>query len=203
MTLYAQWVPVYNVKYDANGGTGETKAQDNLPFEDKDVTVSENGFTRTGYSFVGWNTLENPTEENPGIAFGPTGTFNVPKADDAANTFEKAIPAGGEVTLYAQWDMWKYKIHYDGNGGEGSMPTQTFTYEDTSMLSLNNAYKRGGYNFLGFQYTDKNGNKTLYRGVNDFYTILRDLGPWSEITLVAQWEKIAVKYYYVPVTGIN
>lgn len=74
----------YNVYYMANGGSG-TMTDENNPYTYMDkVTVKVNGFTRSGYSFNGWNTMANGS----GTARTVGATFSMPAED---------------VTLYAQW----------------------------------------------------------------------------------------------------
>ncbi len=78
---------VYNVKYHANGGSGSMS--DSVHTYDTEKKLTENAFSRTGYTFIGWNT----------------------KADGSGTSYEseasvKNLTAanGGTVTLYAQWD---------------------------------------------------------------------------------------------------
>ncbi|MBQ6627853.1 MAG: InlB B-repeat-containing protein [Methanobrevibacter sp.] len=50
--MYAQWTPItYSIKYNANGGSG-TMSNTSATY-DVNVTLSNNAFTRTGYSFSG------------------------------------------------------------------------------------------------------------------------------------------------------
>jgi uncharacterized repeat protein (TIGR02543 family) len=80
VTLYAQWtINVYAVTFIANGGTGSMTNESSSTSE----ALSGNGFTRTGYTFSGWNTAANGS----GTAY----------ADGAVYGF------GANVTLYAQW----------------------------------------------------------------------------------------------------
>ena len=82
-TLYAQWASAYTVSYDANGGTG-TMTDSNSPYRvDTSVTVKDNAFTRTDYTFVRWNTKADGT----GTYYDEGDTFTI-----SSNT-----------TLYAQW----------------------------------------------------------------------------------------------------
>ena len=91
VTLYALWsetVADVTITFDPNGGSGEmeqlaTKAG-------SPIILTANAFTLEGYKFVGWNTVPNPTEENPGESY----------ADEAAITLES------DTTLYAQWQFW-------------------------------------------------------------------------------------------------
>ena len=73
----------YTVTYDANGGSG-TMTDKNSPYAYKAVaTVLTNGFTRSKYTFTGWNT----------------------KADGSGDSYKTGdkIPMTDNVVLYAQW----------------------------------------------------------------------------------------------------
>ncbi len=73
----------YTVTYDANGGSG-TMTDKNSPYADKAVaTVLTNGFTRSRYTFTGWNT----------------------KADGSGTPYKagEQITMNNNVILYAQW----------------------------------------------------------------------------------------------------
>ena len=55
LTLYAQWTAnSYTVTFDANGGEGSMNQQTFT--YDVAQALNQNTFTRTGYSFTGWNT---------------------------------------------------------------------------------------------------------------------------------------------------
>ncbi len=149
--------------------------------------MSTHLYTREGYDWVGWNT--KPGRDGQEYTENE-GYRNLTKED------------GGVVTMYAQWEPWKYFIDYDPNGGEGDMPMQTFTYEDDSMMSEKNRFTRDGYKFTGFVYS-YNGNTKLITDPAEFREMLLALGPNSKITLIAQWEKIAVKAVAIPVTGVE
>jgi uncharacterized repeat protein (TIGR02543 family) len=87
VTLYARWTPiVYTVAYNANGGEGTTASSDHT--YDAAQTLVVNGFTRTGFSFVGWNTQA-----------GGGGT----NYDDEDSVTNLSSANGATVTLYAQW----------------------------------------------------------------------------------------------------
>ncbi|MBR4461211.1 MAG: InlB B-repeat-containing protein [Erysipelotrichaceae bacterium] len=185
--LYAQWEPIeYTIKYDPNGGEGEMDDDDHRKY-DTDYNLSTHLYTREGYNWVGWNT--EPGRD--GQEYTENEEYrNLTKED------------GGVVTMYAQWEPWKYYIDYDPNGGTGDMPMQTFTYEDESMMSEKNKFTRDGYKFTGFVYS-YNGNTKLITDPAEFREMLLSLGPESKITLIAQWEKIATAVVAIPVTGVE
>ena len=77
ITLYAQWAPI--VTFDANGGNGSSVTQSatgNTP-------LTTNTYTRSGFTFAGWNTTTSGT----GTSYADGATFNF------------TTP----TTLYAQW----------------------------------------------------------------------------------------------------
>lgn len=54
--LYAQWTPIqYSVAFNSNGGVGSMTGESFT--YDVGKVLSSNTFTRTGYTFTGWNTL--------------------------------------------------------------------------------------------------------------------------------------------------
>ena len=76
-------VPTYTVTYDANGGSG-TMTDKNSPYAyGAAATVLTNGFTRSRYTFTGWNTQAD-------------GKGTSCKAGDS-------IDVTGNIVLYAQW----------------------------------------------------------------------------------------------------
>ena len=105
VTLYAKWKatsepgPItpttYIVKYDANDGVGAPSEQ--IKTHRTALTLSATIPTRTGYTFVNWNT----SKDGKGISYNPKTNYT----DDVS------------VTLYAQWKNNEYKINYTLNGG--------------------------------------------------------------------------------------
>ena len=88
VTLYAQWErDYYTVLFDANGGTGAMDPQ-NIEIGMGEL-LDTCQFVREGYEFVGWNTA--PDGSGAGYQSG------VALEEDLA-------AAGGQVTLYAQWN---------------------------------------------------------------------------------------------------
>lgn len=100
-TLYAQWQKYADpvITFDKNGGSGTTVTQ-TVPYGES-ATLNTNSFTRTGYTFTGWNTKA----DGSGTAYG-----------DGAS-----ISLSSNMTLYAQWQLNTFSYSFDGNGGSGSM----------------------------------------------------------------------------------
>ena len=93
----------YSIIYKANGGSGSMSNQ-SVTYN-KSVTPKSNTFTRSGYTFKGWNTKADGTGTNRNSAW----------------TYKTA----GNTTLYAIWSKVPYKITYDANGGSNAPKAQT------------------------------------------------------------------------------
>ena len=145
VVLYAKWIelPTYTVTYNGNGSTGGTVPTDTNHYLDGAiVTVTSQGtLTRTGYSFVGWNTKADETGTDRAVG----STFAMGSAN---------------VVLYAKWtQLPTYTVTYNGNGFTGgTVPTDTNHYltGETvavawpgSLIWLGNI-SRTGYRFAGW-----------------------------------------------------
>ena len=115
LTLYAVWQQAsYAVTYNGNGSTGgSTSSQTKV--NGTALTLRSNGFTRTGYTFVRWNTKADGSGTN--YAAGASYTTNA------------------ALTLYAQWTKTTYSVAYNANGGTGAPSSQTKTYGTALTLS--------------------------------------------------------------------
>ena len=90
VTVTANWTgKTYTVKYNANGGTGTTASSTHTYGTAKALTA--NGFSRTGYSFIGWNTAAN-------------GNGDSYSDKQSVST----LTAGSEIELFAQWGTATY-----------------------------------------------------------------------------------------------
>jgi uncharacterized repeat protein (TIGR02543 family) len=149
----------HTVIFNSNGGTGSMADQTS----DVPTALTLNSFTRTGYSFTGWNTVP-----------GGGGTSY---ADGATYSFAE------NVTLYAQWlAQPDHTVTFDGNGSTaGSMSPQT---ENVPTALTPNAFTRAGYTFAGWN-TASNGSGASYVD-NATYDFSLD------ITLYAQWTAISI-----------
>ena len=145
VTLYAQWKGNnYTVKFDANGGTGSMA--DQMMVYNQGASLTENTFTRTGYTFDKW------TVKADGTGASYTNGQEVSNLTTENN---------GVVTLYAQWKANKYNVSFDYNGGvnpanvlgkydASSAENTTTTLKDLSGKNQNgsimsNAILQNGY----------------------------------------------------------
>jgi uncharacterized repeat protein (TIGR02543 family) len=126
VTLYAQWTAdYYNVTFNGNGSTSGAM---NPERENSSTALTSNTFTRTGYTFAGWNTAANGL----GTSYADAATY----------------PFSADVTLYAQWTADYFKVRFVGNGStSGAMKAETDN--EPTRLSAN-AFARTGYTFAGW-----------------------------------------------------
>ena len=167
LNLYAQWVgDTYKLKFDANGGTGEM-ADKTFTYigSGHSVGITENAFTREGYTFNGWNT----EPDGSGVSFSNHGSISHTMWTNADLT---------EITLYAQWKVKDYSITYNANGGSGSMEPTEGAVGSTVMVKYNIFIKAG----KAF-----NGWNTKADGSGTRYTEGQQITLNSNMTLYAQW----------------
>ena len=141
-TLFAQWIAGVNhtVTFATNNGTGSMSNQTaGIP-----TNLNINTFTRSNYSFAGWNTAANGT----GYSYSDQGSF----------------PFITDVTLYAQWTavVTNYTVTFFGNGADaGATPSQTAG--SIQALTLN-GFTRTGYSFLGWDTNYGSGSAAYLDG---------------------------------------
>ena len=130
VTLTAQWsLNTYEIIYNLNGGTNNKNNPATYTIESDTVTLVTPA--RTAYSFAGWFTDRNFTNEITEIA---AGSF-------------------GNKTVYAKWTPVVYDIIYelDGGANDENNPT-TYTVETPTIEFA--APSKTGYTFNGW-YAEK------------------------------------------------
>lgn len=178
VTLYAQWKrDAYTVTFDKNASDAFGDMDDEAVPTIDDWTVSGCGFTRTGYTFTGWNTQA----DGSGIAY---------KAGDVVG----ALAYKGEtVTLYAQWQPISYTIAFEANIPtnastadyvSGTMNPLTCIYNTESTLA-SNTFFLPGYQFTSWS-TQADGNGASYTDEQSVKNLATEDG--ETVTLYAQWE---------------
>lgn len=165
--LYAQWAEnKYKIIYNSNAGgaVNNMPKTANIPYTNlyEGVNVDSLKPTRTGYTFLGWNTKENGS----GTSYQPGDN----------------IKGGTEdIILFAQWKEDSYNITYNANGGTDAPAATNALYTNwCGGLEISSAKPvRAGYTFLNWN-TKPDGSGTIY-GSGDVLQIT------SNITLYAQW----------------
>lgn len=166
VTLYAVWTPnTYTVNFNAGTSGSGTMGSQTYTY-DEAKALTGNAFTRTGYSFSGWNTLES----GAGLNYA-----------DKASVIN--LSTAGDVTLYAQWTADTYSLAFHSSNGVGSMDNQNFATGDSGKVSANR-FVKPGYTFDGWK-TKADGTGTNYAADVNLMSLnnLTDENP----TLYAKW----------------
>ena len=163
--------PTYTIHYDSNGGNG--LMLDQIIELGTNTSLTINSYTKDGAMFNGWNT----EPDGSGISYPDNYaiTSNLGNADDI-------------ITLYAQWnEPSKFYVHYDSNGGTGTMSDQKFTYDAPAEPLTTNTFTRTNYVFKGWN-TAADGSGTHYDDEEE----VRNLSNIEDdvVTLYAEWWKI-------------
>ncbi len=81
---YAQWADIYDLSFDANGGTGDVpETKEYSEGEEIELPAKPDNLVKAGYTFLGWS-----ANANPGAGDVISGKYTMPAAD---------------TTLYAVW----------------------------------------------------------------------------------------------------
>ena len=109
LVLYARWktIKTYTISYNSNGGSG-TMSSDTVSTGGT-ATIKKNTFTKNGYTFAGWTTNSNGTDDGYGWAEGWSGIWNYDNGQYGI--------ANNALVLYARWKKNKVYIKLDANGG--------------------------------------------------------------------------------------
>ncbi|MBQ9016848.1 InlB B-repeat-containing protein, partial [Candidatus Saccharibacteria bacterium] len=118
VTLTAQWTAnTYTITYNGNGSTsGSTTSQTSQAYT-SNVTLQANGFTKTGYNFLGWSLDSSATT----ASYSASTAYAVSTIVNAAN---QANNNGATITLYA---VWRQSVTY----------MQDWGYADCAKLNTN------------------------------------------------------------------
>jgi len=145
ITLYAKWtIDQYTVTFNINGGSGTTPIAQTVTRGSSINLPSDNGLTKSGYNFGGWNTSSNGTGDNYNA--GSSYTVN------------------GNITLYARWG---YNVYFSNNGGNGTVPTQFANPGSSITLPSGSGLTRPGYTFGGWN-INSGGTGTNYNAGSSY-----------------------------------
>lgn len=174
-TLWAQWKadPAHLI-YNANtGSTSQTRRTDGVV--DQTLTVIANPFTRTGYTFTGWNTQA----DGRGKAYAAGNGFRL-VADAKSNPVNTSV-------LYAQWRINRVTLKFNPNGGTGGYPDITadaFTTVTIPADAKEPKVQRPGFRFTGWAMKPTPGAGDTILSPGKGTVSMPDRG---SITVYAQW----------------
>ena len=183
-TLYAKWLPPSSglpLIYNAGTGAGTAPSSSGTfypTFSTQSVVGNTGTFTRSGFTFAGWNTSALGTGTSYPVGSNVTmegGVYTIVNGQ-----FILAI------TLYAQWipaGSGPFTLTYnDGDGGQGLPPAPVTSYSAGSPANiLDNTFTNSD--------TTKvfNGWNTLEDGSGTSYPAGSKITMTANTTLYAQW----------------
>src|SRR5512133_1895941 len=163
VTLFAVWTPKasHTITFDGNDEDAVGTMDKQSIIEGETAPLSQNAFTKSGYTFSGWS---------------------ITAVGDVAYTNGASYKMGtSDVTLYAVWKpKASHTITFDGNDEDaiGTMDKQSIIEGETAPLSQN-AFTKSGYTFDGWSITAA-GAVAYTNGAN--YKMES-----SDVTLFAIW----------------
>ena len=162
LTLYAKWantIANYVVLFNANGGSGMMAGVAQAKTNIEEYTIPACGFTRSGYTFIGW-----ATSADGDVVYQPGQTIT--------------ITLTGNLTLYAKWGI-NPTVTFDANDGTGTMNPVTLV-NGTRYKIPACVFTKDGYDFIGWA-TSKDGAVVYQPGQTITLT--------DDLTLFAKWSE--------------
>ena len=174
-TLWAQWKadPAHLIYNSNSGSTSQTRRTDGVV--DQTLTVIANPFTRSGYTFTGWNTQA----DGRGKAYTAGNGFRL-VADPKSNPVNTSV-------LYAQWRINRVTLKFNPNGGTGGYPDITvdaFTTVTIPADAKEPKVQRPGFRFTGWAMKPTPGAGDTILSPGKGTVSMPDRG---SITVYAQW----------------
>ncbi len=151
------------VVYNPNGGTGNVTGAKTygLSF----VSSNGQGFSRKGYTLVGWGT--SPSTTSSDVEFYALGSV-----------INDSVLISYNYTLYAVWEIQKHNVIFDSCGGQ---PVEMISVSFGAQISLPYTSKLG-YKLVGW--FKQNDDGSFYDVEFDFNN---ETMPDENLTLYARW----------------
>lgn len=156
-------VNTYSVEFNANGGSGTMSSQSFTYGTAQNLT--QNAFTRTGYTFAGW----------------ATSASGAKVYDDKQSVTNLTATNGATVPLYAKWTANTYTVTLNKQSGSGGTASVTAAYG--SAMPTATMPTRTGYTFQGY-YDDTSGGTQYYKADG---SSARTWNKTAATTLYARW----------------
>lgn len=165
MTLYAKWNAAFTVAFETNGGSAVAPQ----PVENGNPAIQPAAPTKEGNTFGGWF------------------------ADESLTTaFDFSLPITANTTVYAKWNVVKYTVTFEANGGSAVAEA---TVESGNAVVKPEDPVKDGFVFKGW-FADSElttvydfaaavtQNATVYAKWNALFTVAFDTDGGSEIVAV-------------------
>ncbi len=171
--LYAKWQANENtLVFNGNGSNGG-QMENKLLLTGEETNLPMNGFTRTGYTFVGWSTSSDGAVVYADRALYKMGT-------------------NARYNLYAVWQADQYfTVRFEGNKGvtaDGDAFVEESVYAGASVATVlryaPELLPRAGYDFAGWDASAFGEDETLNKNVTltAKWTLTAVLDPRVELT---------------------
>ena len=168
----------YTIAFNGNGATSGSTANITGVKYTAAKTLTANGYSKTGYTFLGWSTSSTAT----------TATYA-----NKASVSKLSSVNGATVTLYAVWKANTYSVTYDANGGTDAPAKQDFVYGSKDAISSNEP-SRTGYTFINWWATHT---------TSTYFSPGAEIpASWGSFTLQARWSANSYTITLVPNGGI-
>ena len=152
-TLYANWVAkkitvIFMRNTTANDTTSDTQE---FTYGVTGQSFSAKGWTKKGYTLLGWHEDKNSTAKRYNIISGVQDTWIESKYNASSNH---------TVALYAIWQPNTYTVKYNGNGATGGTTANSSHTYDVDKKLTKNGYTRAytvtyNHNYTGSTNTTK------------------------------------------------
>ena len=173
-TFYAKWE--YTVKFDKNADDAQGTMADQVFVYGVEQTLPQNAFTREGYGFADWK-IKGGASDGQAVADDYSASTLIPES-------------GGIVTLTAQWEIGKYTVTYDFDGGTlTNWDTNIYTAisgPQGSTTGLKQTVTHGGTAANPGAPSKKNNSFSGWYLADAAYDF--NAAVTSDITLKAQWD---------------
>ena len=194
----AQWTAVvaaptttYQLSYDLGGGTGTTPTTEtDLNQGDTTTLVDDTGFTKTGFTFTGWN-CDNSIGAK---AAGTTATQ--PAANVVCTAQWTAVTTTTIAVTTPTIATPTYQLSYELGGGTGTTPTTVtgLNKGDATTIANGTGITKTGFTFTGWNCDNSIGNKAAGTTATQ---------PAANVVCTAQWTAVTATLSPLPTTGIN
>ena len=169
----------YTIAFDGNESTDGSMEPMSMTYGTS-KNLTHNAYTRTGYTWSGWNTSSNGS----GTAYRDEQEVKNLSSDN-----------GSTVTLYAQWTPISYTIKFDKNRNDATGTTSSMSMQYGTAKNLTaNGFSSPSSKFAGWN--DKsNGSGKSYSNSQSVKNLSDVDG--STVTLYAQWSTNAYTVTFV------
>lgn len=178
------WIPnsalKYTIVYNSNGGSGSMSS--NTTTYQKSFNISNNSFSKSGYSFAGWNVCRKSDNKWYTSKNGWRTEKEIKENGYIKSTYSNGISANLDkswvnlgktndtLTFYAVWNPNTLNVYYNANGGSiksdtyklssnvvynktsGEKYCQKWTYNTTKEYGLTNAVATFGLYKTGYTF---------------------------------------------------